>query len=377
MSRLRIFTLLLIAALLISACQLPAAPVAPASQAPAESEAPTAAPAAEPTAAAEVEAPAEAPLPDLGSLQVAFVPVISSAPFFVAAEMGFFAEQGLTVELLNVRNVDEMLAPLSTGKLDATAMVVTTGFFNAMNQKLDFRLVSGGNDPSVAAQTAPFLVVSKALVDSGAVKGVADLKGRKIAINLRGSGLEYLLHKGLEQVGLTVNDVELVTIPGGEMLAAVQNGAVDGAVAGILNVQRMIGEGVAAPLLNNTDVLPTGGDAGGLVFGQRLLLPENREVGIRFIVAYLQALHFLNDGGWEKPEVVAILQKYTGMEPPMIARSPKIAFAENGAIDEAGIQDVQAFQVSQGYVEYTEPIPGEAMVELSMLAEALARLEGQ
>ncbi|MBI3960722.1 MAG: ABC transporter substrate-binding protein, partial [Chloroflexi bacterium] len=288
----------------------------------------------------------------------------------------YFAEQGLTVELQNVRNVDEMLAPLSTGKVDVSSMVVTTGFFNAMNQKLDFRLVAGASDPAVSPEPAPFLVVSKALVDSGEVKGVADLKGRKIAINLRGSGLEYLLHKGLEKSGLTVDDVELVTIPGGEMLAAVQNGAVDGAAAGILNVQRMIGEGVAVPLLNNIDAVETG-DAGGLVFGQRLLQPENREVGIRFIVAYLQAVRFLNDGGWEKPEVVAILQKYTGMEPPMIARSPKIAFAEDGVIDEAGIQDVEAFQISQGYVEYTEAIPVEAMVELSMLAEALARLDSE
>lgn len=365
MSNLRTFTLLLIAALLIGACQ----PIAVNPPAPGA----TAAPVAEPTA----EVAEEAPLPDLGVLQVPFVPIIGAAPFYVAADMGYFAEQGLTVELQSVRNVDEMLAALSTGKLDATAMVVTTGFFNAMNQKLDFRLVSGGNDPTVAAETAPFLVVSKALVDSGEVKSLADLKGRKLAINLRGSGLEYLLHKGLEQVGLTVQDVELVTIPGAEMLPAVQNGAVDGAVAGILNVQRMIAEGVAVPMLNNTDVLPTGGDPGGLVFGQRLLQPENREVGVRFIMAYLKAARFLNDGGWDDPEVVTILQKYTGMEPAMIARSPVPLYSANGALEEVGIMDMQAFQLGQGYVEYTEPIPLEQMIDLSMLAEALARLDGQ
>ncbi|MBI3957987.1 MAG: hypothetical protein HY328_04180, partial [Chloroflexi bacterium] len=88
MSNLRILTLLLIAALLISACQ-PIAVNPPAAPA----EAPTAAPVAEPTATTEAEAE-EAPLPDLGVLQVAFVPILGSAPFFVAAEMGYFAEQG-------------------------------------------------------------------------------------------------------------------------------------------------------------------------------------------------------------------------------------------------------------------------------------------
>ncbi|MBI1298292.1 hypothetical protein GC175_25440 [bacterium] len=315
-------------------------------------------------------------LPDLGTLQVPFVPVLSSAIFFVAADMGYFAEQGLTVELQSVRNVDEMLAALSTGKLDATGMVVTTGFFNSMNQKLDFRLVSGLSDVNDVT-TVPFLAVSKALVDSGEVKGVADLKGRKIAVNLRGSGLEYMLYKGLEQVGLTLDDVELVTIPGGEMLAAVENGAVDGVVAGILNVQRMVAQGAAVPLLNNTDVSPTGGDSGGLVFGQRLLQTENREVGIRFIMAILQAARFLNNSGWENPEVIAILQKYTGMEPAMIANSPVPVYSVTGELDEVGIIDMQSFQISRGYVEYAEPIPFEQMVEPSMLTEALSRLDAE
>lgn len=349
--------LLILILLLVSACQ----PVVN----------PSSAPAAAPAAADS----ATTALPDLGALQVAFVPVIGSAPFFVAADLGYFTAQGLTVELQSVRNVDEMLAPISTGKIDVSAMVVTTGFFNAMAQALDFRLVAGSGDPTVAATTAPFLVVSKALVDSGEVTTVADLKGRKLAINLRGSGLEFMLAKGLAQADLTLADVELVTIPGGEMLPAVQNGAVDGAVAGILNIQRMIGEGVAAPLLNNTDVFPTGGDAGGLIFGQRLLQPENREVGVRFLVAYLQAVRYLNDGGWKEPAVIASLQKYTGMEPALIEQSPVTNYSAVGEMDEAGILDVQAFQIDNGYVEYTEPLPVEQMAELSMLDEALARLD--
>ena len=350
-------------ALLLSACQ----PVMNHSSAPA----------AAPTAAASNEAAegAAGALPDLGALQVAFVPVLNNAALFVANDKGYFREQGLTVELQSVRNVDEMLAPLSTGKLDATGVAASTGFFNAMAQGLDFRLVSGSSDPAVAAAAAPFLVVSKALFDSGAVTKVTDLKGHKLAINLRGSSLEYILAKGLEQAGLTLADVELVTIPGAEMLPAVENGAVDGAVAGILNIQRMVAQEVAVPLLSTTDVFPTGGDAGGVAFGQRLLQPENREVGIRFIMAYLQAARFLNDGGWTDPEVVASIQKYTGMEPAMIEKSPVAAYSPVGEIDEVGVMDVQTFQIANGYVEYTEPVPFEKMIDLSMLAEAVQRLD--
>lgn len=349
----RTLGLLLSLALLLSACQ-PINPNNSAAPAPA--------------------ADGDAALPDLGTLQIAYVPIIDFAPFFVAADKGYFAEQGLTVELQSVRNVDEMIAPLSTGKLDMTAMAVTTGFLNAMNQKLDFRIVAGDDDPTTPADDIPFLVVSKALADSGAVTTVADLAGRKIAINLRGSALEYLLSKGLEQAGLTLNDVEMVTIPGGQMLAALENGAVDGAVAGILNIQKMIDEGTAVPLLNNADVVESGA-GGGIVFGQRLLDPANREVGIRLLVAFFQGARYLNDGGWQDPEVIATLSTYTGMDAALIEQIPHGVYATNGEIDETGILDLQAFQINYGYVEYTEVLPITDLVDLTMLREALARLE--
>lgn len=70
----------------------------------------------------------DAALPDLGTLQIAYVPILSFTPLFVAAEKGYFAEQGLQVELQRVRTVDEMLAPLGTGQLDLSLMGATTGF---------------------------------------------------------------------------------------------------------------------------------------------------------------------------------------------------------------------------------------------------------
>ena len=128
-----IFSLLLIVVLLLSACQ----PVMETASAPAD------APAVPAEAQSAESTDTETALPDIGALQVAFVPVIGNAALFVANDLGYFAEQGLTVELQSVRNVDEMLAPLSTGKLDVIGALASTGFYNAMAQGLDFRLVAG------------------------------------------------------------------------------------------------------------------------------------------------------------------------------------------------------------------------------------------
>lgn len=358
MNILRKLSLLLIVAVLFGACQ------------------PVVAPAATSDGGAQPAAADPAAMPDLGTLQIAYLPGLGMAPFFVAADKGYFVEQGLTVELQNVRNVDEMLAPISTGKIDVALMTATTGFLNAMNQKLDFRVVAGVADPQVPPPSAPVVAVRKALSDSGEVTEMADLKGRKVAINLRGSALEFLIYRGLQQAGLTLDDVEFVTIPGTQMLAALENSAVDAVVAGGLNMENMIAQEAAVPLLSTGD-LPSVVDGRGIVFGQRLLDPANREVAIRILVAYLQAARFLNDGGWEEPEVIASLQKYTGMEPAMINRAVKDFFAADGVIDETSLMELQAFQVEQGYVEYTDAIPAAAMIDVTMVSEAVARLEQQ
>jgi NitT/TauT family transport system substrate-binding protein len=325
------------------------------------------------------EAPApgagnEAALPDIGTLQIAYVPVLPFTPLFVAEEKNYFAEQGLRVNLQRVRNVDEMLAPLGTGQLDLSVIAPTTGFFNAMYQALDVRVIAGAN--AMVSTGDPILMVRKALAESGAVKTVADLKGPKLAINLKGNIMEYLLAKGLEQSGLTLDDVELVTIPGPEMLTALANSAVDGAVTAGSNAQRMINEGVAVKLLADTDIMQ-GGQGGVVVAGQRLLQPANREIAIRVLAAYLKAVHDLNDNGWNKPEIIGIIQKYTEMEPALIANSAFFRFAIDGALDETSLMAIQNFQINRGYVEYKKAVPVARMSNLTFLPEAVARAAQQ
>ena len=58
------------------------------------------------------------------------------------------------------------------------------------------------------------------------IKTVADLKGKKIALN-KGSNVHYLLVRALEKAGLKYADVELVFLPPADGRAAFEKGAVD------------------------------------------------------------------------------------------------------------------------------------------------------
>src|SRR5882757_9807974 len=58
------------------------------------------------------------------------------------------------------------------------------------------------------------------------LKSVADLKGRKVALN-KGSNVHYLLVKALEQAGLKYSDIEPVFLAPADARAAFERGAVD------------------------------------------------------------------------------------------------------------------------------------------------------
>ena len=77
-----------------------------------------------------------------------------------------------------------------------------------------------GNDP--AAPEAEALIVPK----DSPVKTVADLKGKKIALN-KGSNVHFLLVKLLEKAGLKYSDIQPVFLPPADARAAFEKGAVD------------------------------------------------------------------------------------------------------------------------------------------------------
>ena len=61
---------------------------------------------------------------------------------------------------------------------------------------------------------------------NSAIRSVADLKGKKVALN-RGSNVHYLLVKLLEKQGLSYTDIQPVFLPPADARAAFERGAVD------------------------------------------------------------------------------------------------------------------------------------------------------
>ncbi len=127
------------------------------------------------------------------------------------------APQGVTVQWVEFPAGPQLLEGLNVGSVDVGFVGEAPPIFA---QAAGANFVYIGNDP--AAPQAEAIVVPK----DSPLKGVADLRGRKVALN-KGSNVHYLLVRALEQAGLKYADIQPVFLPPADARAAFERGAVD------------------------------------------------------------------------------------------------------------------------------------------------------
>lgn len=313
-------------------------------------------------------------LPDLGTIKAGYIPTSGYSPLFLGVEKGYFEEKGLKVELERFDSGSKMIAPLSAGQLDVGSGEPGTALFNSRHQGLDVMVVCGMSSQAPGYGGVP-IVVRKDLYDSGELDEIAELKGRKVALNvLHGMG-EYIIAKTLEKAGLTIDDVELVTLAFPDTPAALANGAVDASTLPQLIAEKAIEDGIAVELIRGDQIA---GEIQTTVmyFGKRFLHPANREIAIRFLEVWLRGLRELYDEEWSNPENLAIISKYTNLPPETIKNSaPKQSYYNpNCDYNAESLEDIQNYYISRGYTEYTESIPLSQVVDDSFRKEVIDRI---
>jgi NitT/TauT family transport system substrate-binding protein len=243
---------------------------------------------------------------------------------FIADAKGYFKEEGIEVSFTPFDSAARMVAPLGAGQLDVGGGAASSGLYNAVERGINLKIVAdkGRNAPGYAFQS---FMVRKALFDSGEVKSLKDLKGRKVAIVAPASSDMSVLNEAMKSVGLTVKDVEPVYLGFPQQLPAFQNGAIDGAITTEPTVSAMLKAGAAVRLTGNDAFYPNHQTAVILYGGE--FASKRAEVGKRFMKAYVRALRDYNDAlkggrlaGKGADEVVAIMAKYSNIKDPETIR---------------------------------------------------------
>src|SRR5262245_58566352 len=272
---------------------------------------------------------------------------ISNAAIYIAIEKGFFKEQGINTEISNFDSAAKMVPALVAGELEVSVGSASAGLFNAVAQQASFRIVA---DKGQTREGYGFslLAVRKDLVDSGQVKTFRDLKGKKIALLAKANIQHYLVGKMAEEVGLTINDVELTFLGAPNQVTAFETKAIDAAYAVEPWVARFTERGVAVQFRTPDQVKGFGPVQVGVIIYSGKFINERRPVAQRWMNAYLKAADLFHKNGTKDPEIAAILEKYTKVPAKVIQAAIPPYQDPNGKVLRENLADQAQWFSSNG-----------------------------
>ena len=305
---------------------------------------------------------------------VGYIPILISAPFFVGVERGYFREQGLQLDLQALAGGADMVTQTAAGNFDVGAGGIGSAYFSlaararALNQKQPIKIVAPlhAEKPRLATP----LVVGKKAFDEGRTTKIADLKGKKVAINALGAATEYWLEKALNAGGLTIRDVEVVAIPFPNIAQALDAGAIAGAMLGEPFATLGVRQG-QVKVLNDAFL---DGDQPTAVYYNSDWAAKHPRLAQGFMVAYLKAVRELEAGGWSDPATLEMLARYTNVPAETIAAAARPYGEPNGQVNITSLENQQTFFKQQGRLTYEQPLDIAALIDLTYAAEAVKTL---
>jgi sulfonate transport system substrate-binding protein len=213
--------------------------------------------------------------------------------------------KGVTVEWNEFAAGPQMLEALNVGSID---------------------FAYTGETPPVIAQAAgsPLVYIASEsanpsseailVLNDSPIKSVADLKGKKVALN-KGSNVHYLLVRALEEAGLQYTDIETAFLPPGDARPAFEQGKVDAWV--------IWDPFYAAAEKNGARVLVDGKNLvanRGFFFSTRSFSSQNPELVKTFLDEAGKASAWAKSNG---SEVINILSKSMGIDKAVLEVAEK------------------------------------------------------
>jgi NitT/TauT family transport system substrate-binding protein len=307
-------------------------------------------------------------------VHIGVIGILAEAGLYVAAEHGFFKEEGLDVTFLKDMVGPDAFPGLATGQLDGVGGSFGPELVNGVQRGVRIKMVAGLNS-YISGWDAGSLTVRKELVDSGRVKDWKDLKGLKIGLTAPLPNMtDFLASRYLALGGLSFDDVEFVTVPFPNMISALKTGGIDAAHTSEPMTTLAVDNKIAVKWRPVSTYAPPGLTVAILQFGPSML-DKAPDVGERFVTAYLRGARYYDealarpDG---KAEIAPILMKYTPLKDRSIYDRIAFSYAPpDGEISVSGLQAMATY-----YATHKGPNAGnvDALIDDRFRQAALKRL---
>jgi NitT/TauT family transport system substrate-binding protein len=279
---------------------------------------------------------------EMTTVKVAYIPLISNGPLFIAKEEGYFAKQGIDVEFEKFQSSAMALPSLANGDIAVYGGSVSPGFFNAIIKGSHVRIVADKGRIAPGSCNSTAFMVRRDLFEDGTIRNISDLRGRKI---MAGSSEQYSTVRALALGSLTTNEVNIVNMDYPSGVIALNNRAVDAGVLTEPYITQAMNSGSAVILLPAENHIPD--YPFPLYFGP-MFLDKDPELGRRFIVAYLQGVKQYNAGKTERN--LGILGNYTHLDRDLLVQSFWLPIAENGTLPHQPVMDYMDWLYANGTI---------------------------
>src|SRR6266702_8464767 len=156
-------------------------------------------------------------------LNVAVVPALDSAGFFVALYGGLFRAEGLNVNFTPATSSDTVIADQVKGTYDITGGNYVSYIQAQQRGAANLDIFAEGSVMEPGTQGIYTMPDSK-------IKSLADLRGKTVAINAPKNILYQMAASMMAEQGMSPKSVKFADVPFPKMAAELKSGAVDAAL---------------------------------------------------------------------------------------------------------------------------------------------------
>ncbi len=281
---------------------------------------------------------------------------LGGSPSYIGVDKGFFAAEGIDVEIVFFESAPPLALGVASGDLDFANTGATAAFFNLAAQGT-FKFLTSGTWETPGFQSTGFLVSNQAY-DAG-LHSLKDIAAKNAAITQSGTPLHYVLGLAAEKYGIDFKNVHVLLLQANPNVAsALTSGQADIGVQTVAPAYAVIEKGGARLLGWVGDEL--GRQQVETLFTSTKTANERGDLVKRYLAGYRKAMAYYHDAfadandkrhdGPNADEVIGILSKYLQQTPDVIKKG--VPFIDSqGRMVPANFAKLAAWYKEQGMLK--------------------------
>ena len=310
-------------------------------------------------------------------VKIAYIGGTADVGFYIADAKGYLKQEGIEAQFTVFDSSARMVAPLATGEIDIGSGAINAGTYNAFERGITLRAVADkARNKGVYSYQA--LVVRKDLWDSGAVRSLKDLKGRKFSMTANGANEAAVMAQSLAAVGLKSSDLDMTLLSMPQQVAGYASKALEASILPEPFLSSAISQGTVVSLapmsqLREDDV------SGVIVFGDHFI-KQRPDVARKVMRAYIRGLRDYVDAlkdarlaGPDAQEIIDIMACYSTIkDKAVLARIIPHYVDPNGTVGVESLRKDWEFYKQSGLIRGDVTV--EQIIDTSFVDAALKDL---